>query len=26
MGNGAYAMQSTWSNDTNECDISHPIL
>ena len=26
MGNGAYAMQSTWSNDTNECDISHPIV
>jgi serine protease len=26
MGNGAYAMQSTWSNDTSECDISHPIL
>lgn len=26
MGNGAYAMQSTWSNDTGECDISHPIL
>ncbi|NKZ38399.1 hypothetical protein HF690_05435 [Oleiagrimonas citrea] len=26
MGNGSYAMQSTWSNDTNECDISHPIV
>ena len=26
MGNGTYAMQSTWSNDTNECDISHPIV
>jgi serine protease len=26
MGNGAYAMQSTWSNDTSECDISHAIL
>ncbi len=26
MGNGYYAMQSTWSNDTNECDISHPIV
>jgi serine protease len=25
MGNGAYAMQSTWSNDTNQCDISHAI-
>lgn len=23
MGNGTYAMQSTWSNDTNRCDISH---
>ncbi len=26
MGNGSYAMQSTWSNDTNECDIAHPII
>jgi hypothetical protein len=26
MGNGAYAMQSTWSNDTLACEISHPIL
>ncbi|MBQ4854991.1 hypothetical protein IMW82_09945 [Rhodanobacter sp. B2A1Ga4] len=26
MGNGSYAMQSTWSNDTNECDITHPIV
>ena len=26
MGNGTYAMQSTWSNDTVRCDISHPIL
>jgi serine protease len=26
MGNGAYAMQSTWSNDTNRCDISHARL
>ena len=25
MGNGTYAMQSTWSNDTNRCDISHAI-
>jgi serine protease len=25
MGNGAYAMQSTWSNDTNGCDISHAL-
>jgi PKD repeat protein len=26
MGTGTFAMQSTWSNDTNECDISHPIV
>lgn len=26
MGNGAYAMQSTWSNDTNACAISHTVL
>jgi hypothetical protein len=26
MGNGSYAMQSTWSNDTNECDIAHPVV
>ena len=26
MGNGAYAMQSIWSNDTNQCEISHPLL
>jgi serine protease len=26
MGNGAYAMQSTWSNDTSQCDISHARL
>jgi serine protease len=26
MGTGSFAMQSTWSNDTNECDISHPIV
>ena len=25
MGNGAYAMQSTWSNDTNQCEISHAL-
>jgi serine protease len=25
MGNGAYAMQSIWSNDTNACDISHAL-
>ena len=23
MGNGSYPMQSTWSNDTKRCDISH---
>lgn len=23
---GNFAMQSTWSNDTNRCDISHPIV
>jgi len=26
MGNGSYPMQSTWSNDTNRCDISHPLV
>lgn len=26
MGNGSYAMQSVWSNDTNECDLLHPIV
>lgn len=26
MGNGSYAMQGTWSNDTNRCDTSHPIV
>jgi serine protease len=26
MGTGAFAMQSTWSNDTNRCDTSHPIV
>ena len=26
MANGSFAMQSTWSNDTNECDIAHPIV
>ena len=25
-GTGTFAMQSTWSNDTNRCDISHPIV
>jgi len=23
MATGAFAMQSTWSNDTNRCDLSH---
>ncbi|MET3140097.1 serine protease [Undibacterium sp. GrIS 1.2] len=26
MGTGTFAMQSTWSNDTNACNISHPIV
>ena len=26
MGNGTYAEQASWSNDTNACSISHPIL
>jgi hypothetical protein len=26
MGNGSYPMQSTWSNDTNACAISHTIV
>jgi hypothetical protein len=26
MGNGSYPMQSLWSNDTNRCEISHPIV
>jgi len=26
MGSGAFAMQSTWSNDTNQCDISHETV
>lgn len=26
MGTGTFAMQSTWSNDTNQCEISHPIV
>ena len=26
MGTGTFAMQSTWSNDTNRCDISHPVV
>ena len=26
MGTGTFPMQSTWSNDTNECDLTHPIV
>jgi serine protease len=26
MGNGAFAMQSTWSNDTGQCEIAHARL
>jgi len=26
MSTGSFAMQSTWSNDTSRCDISHPIV
>jgi hypothetical protein len=26
MATGAFAMQSIWSNDTRECEISHAIL
>ena len=25
-GQGSFAMQSTWSNDTNRCDIAHTIV
>ena len=25
-GHGSFAMQSTWSNDTNACAISHPTV
>jgi serine protease len=25
-GSGTFAMQSTWSNDTNRCDIAHTII
>lgn len=25
MGNGIYAMQSIWSNDTGQCEIAHPV-
>ena len=26
MATGTFAMQSIWSNDTNRCEISHPIM
>ncbi len=26
MSTGTFAMQSTWSNDTNRCDLTHPIV
>ncbi|HEY8012137.1 MAG TPA: PKD domain-containing protein, partial [Rudaea sp.] len=26
MATGTFAMQSTWSNDTNRCDISHVVV
>ncbi|MBR7825722.1 putative Ig domain-containing protein [Actinospica sp. MGRD01-02] len=26
MGDGTFAEQASWSNDTNACSISHPIL
>lgn len=26
FGTGSFAMQSTWSNDTNRCDIAHSIV
>jgi len=26
MDTGTFAMQSTWSNDTNRCDIAHSIV
>jgi serine protease len=26
MGSGTFAEQATWSNDTNACAISHPIV
>ncbi|HET8843312.1 MAG TPA: hypothetical protein VFN35_17750 [Ktedonobacteraceae bacterium] len=26
MGNGSYPEQATWSNDTNRCALSHPIV
>src|SRR6185437_4007440 len=26
MGNGTYPLPRLWSNDTNRCEISHPIV
>ncbi len=26
MGTATFAMQSSWSNDTNECDLTHSII
>jgi len=26
MGSGTYAVQSTWSNDTNQCALAHPVV
>ncbi len=26
MSTGTFAMQSTWSNDTNNCAIPHPVV
>ena len=26
MGNGSYPLQTIWSNDTNSCALSHPIV
>ena len=26
MGNGTYAMQSLWSNDTGSCEIAHAVI
>lgn len=26
LSTGTFAMQSSWSNDTNRCDLTHPIV
>ena len=26
LSTGNFPMQSTWSNDTNECDLAHPVV